>query len=243
MASPASRSMSARKLRDVVLEEADSFGIATADSFDDAPEGTKPTDLMPSCKSVIAFAMKHLDVFTTTVDLECQAYSQDILNREVLHQAYRISRFVEKHGFLAFPMVASVRMWPFAEDREAVAGRISLRHAAQLAGIGRIGWNAMLLTPDFGPRVQLGAVLTDAPLPTHRELAENPCNQCGICIAQCPSGALRKPTPPATHESVDRGKCLAFRRQHGGRSPLGYPCSCGICRAVCPIGKMDASTL
>jgi epoxyqueuosine reductase QueG len=245
----------AEELERFALEGVDKFGIASAEAFEGAPAGERPTDLMPGCKSVIAFAVKHLEVFATSENLDCQAYSQDITNRETLHQAYRISRFLEKHGYLAFPMVASVSMWPFSEssagvspapqstiDHEPstipVAGRISLRHAAQLAGLGRIGRNAMLITPEFGPRVQLGAILTDAELPASVMLEEDPCTACDLCIERCPAGALLVPNPPAVYEPVDREKCMTFRREHGGKSPLGYPDSCALCRALCPIGRM-----
>ena len=228
-----------KELERLALEGVDKFGVASAEAFDGAPAGAHPTDLMPQCKSVIVFAIKHLDVFATSCNLACQAYTQDITNRETLHQAYRISRFLEKHGFQAFPIVASVCMWPFV-DEEGVAGRISLRHAAQLAGLGGIGWNAMLITPEFGPRVQLGGILTDAELPPSAMLSENPCTGCEICIAECPANALEAPMSPAKYSPVDREKCMGFRRVHGGKSPLGYPNACGICRAVCPVGRHGA---
>ncbi len=131
-------------------------------------------------------------------------------------------------------------MWPFVEDEESAAGRISLRHAAQLAGLGRIGRSALLLTPEFGPRVQLGAILTDAELPGSEALQHNPCNACDLCIEHCPADALQAPVPPAEYSPADIDKCTAFRREHGGRSPLGYPNSCGLCRAVCPVGTRSS---
>ena len=226
------------ELEDFALEGVDKFGIAVAGSFEEAPAGQRPADLMPGCKSVIAFAVKHLEVFATSENLACQAYSQDITNQETLHQAYRISRFVEKNGLLAFPIVASVSMWPFAGSDDGVAGRISLRHAAQLAGLGRIGRNAMLITPEFGPRVQLGAILTDAELPASPTLEDDPCTACDLCIERCPAGALLVPVRPAKYLPVDREKCMSFRREHGGKSPLGYPNSCALCRALCPVGRL-----
>ena len=227
----------AKELERFASNGVDKFGIASAESFEGAPTGTRPTDLMPLCKSVVVFAVKHLDVFVTSTDLACQAYSQDITNRETLHQAYRISRFLETREFQAFPIVASVAMWPFADEEDGVAGRISLRHAAQLAGLGRIGRNAMLITPEFGPRVQLGAILTDADLSAGTVLEQNPCTACDLCIEHCPAGALQVPQPPAKYSPVEREKCVEFRREHGGKSPLGYPNACGICRAVCPVGR------
>lgn len=234
-------STAAKDLATFALQEVDKFGVAAADQFDGAPAGTRPTDLMPACRSVLVFALKHLDAFTATQDLACQAYSQDITNREVLHQAYRLSRFVEREGFLAFPIVASVGMWPFVADRQRAAGRISLRHAAQLAGLGRIGRNAMLVTPEFGPRVQLGAILTDADLPPSAMLEQSPCNACDLCLRECPGNALQAPAATAQYVPADQEKCLAFRRVHGGKSPIGYQNACGLCRAVCPVGKRAES--
>lgn len=225
------------ELRTFALEAADQVGFADATSFEGAPPGTEPTDLMPECRSVVVFSMKHLDVFSTASDFDCQAYSQDITNHQVLHQAYRISRFLEKNGFHAFPMVASVEMWPFAQDREKVAGRISLRHAAQLAGLGRIGRNAILVTPELGPRVQLGAVLTDSELPADRELDEHPCTFCNRCVDACPAQAIREPEDGSVYVPTDRERCMAFRREHGGSSPLGFTNACSLCRAACPVGQ------
>lgn len=220
------------------LQEADAFGVAPADAFGEAPPGARPTDLMPVCRSVVVFALKHLDAFACSANLACQAYSQDIMNGEILHQAYRIARFLEKRGFLAFPIVASVSMWPFAKEDAGVAGRISLRHAAQRAGIGRIGRNAMLISPQFGPRMQLGAILTNAQLVASEPLAEDPCFDCDLCVRRCPSGALEAPVAPARYTPVQQQKCLGYRREFGGKSPLGYPNACGLCRAVCPVGRI-----
>lgn len=227
----------ADKLRAFALAEVDLVGFASAGSFEGAPSGSKPADQMPGCRSVIVFALKHLDAFALANDFDCQAYSQDITNHMTLHQAYRISRFVEQAGFRAFPMVASVKMWPYSEDRAAVSGRISLRHAAQIAGLGRIGRIAIVVTPQFGPRVQLGVVLTDAELPPDAELAESPCTGCGACIDVCPAGALTDPGRSAPYVPTDREKCMAFRRAHGGESPLGFNNACSLCRSVCPVGR------
>lgn len=222
----------------IALTEVDTIGIASTDRFAGAPAGSRPTDLMPACQSVVVFALKHLDVLSTTCNLDCQAYSQDVVNREVVHQTYRISRFIERHGFLAFPLVASVSLRPFVADEEQAAGCISLRHAAELAGLGRIGRNALLVTPEHGPRVQLGAILTDARLPASPLLATHPCHGCNLCITHCPAGALQEPTSPDAYHPVDQERCLAYRRVHGGHSPLGYQHACGICRAVCPVGRI-----
>jgi len=236
-------SLDAAQLKAFALEQVDLVGVASADAFADAPPGTRPVDILPECRSVVAFAVKHLDVFTLTTDLDSQAYSQDLTNHETFHQAYRLARYLEKHGCMAFPMVASVQMWPRAGKGADVAGRISLRHAAQLAGLGRIGRSGLLLTPQFGPRTQLGAVLTDAELDADEALGDTPCTMCARCTVACPPHAIDAEGWPDAPSRIDHELCMQFRRAKGGASPLGFEHQCSLCRAVCPVGRPKGYTV
>lgn len=62
----------------------------------------------------------------------------------------------------------------------------SHRYAAFAAGLGAIGWNGNLMTPEFGCRVYLSSVITDAELEPDGPLEENPCDHCNICLKACP---------------------------------------------------------
>ena len=42
--------------------------------------------------------------------------------------------------------------------------QLAIRIAATAAGVGEIGWSKVFLTPDYGPRVRIGTILTDAEL-------------------------------------------------------------------------------
>ena len=64
------------------------------------------------------------------------------------------------------------------------------RELAVKAGLGVIGKNFLLVTPEFGPRVQLTTVLTTMPLLPDTSLKVDPCQSCTICVDQCPTGAL-----------------------------------------------------
>ena len=172
--------------------EADLAGIASVESFNGCPEGSHPPDIFPGCRSIVVFAFKHLDTLARSSNKNCQALSQDLTKHMVMHSAYRISRALEYRGFLGVPVIGSVKIWPF-EGTEDSEGRISLRHAAEAAGIGVISRIGIILTPDFGPRVQLGAVLTDCDLIPSLPLEEDPCIGCDLCIRKCPSGAIEIP--------------------------------------------------
>jgi epoxyqueuosine reductase len=123
-----------------------------------------------------------------------------------------------------------------------IAGDFPHKTAANLAGLGFIGKNALFISREFGPRVRLATVLTDMPLPAG---AMQPvlCGNCRACVDACPCGALtgRMWTLGAAREDiVDAALCSQHMKkayQHIGRGAV-----CGICIAVCPMGKRGGST-
>ena len=85
------------------------------------------------------------------------------------------------------------------EDRLAQAGIFAranvsypARRAAVRAGMGFIGKNDLLITPEHGTRVViiLMATAVDAPQRPVRQAPGQTCLSCGRCAAACPSGAL-----------------------------------------------------
>ena len=87
-------------------------------------------------------------------------------------------------------------------------GDLNLKHAAAEAGLGSRGVSDMLVTPNYGPRVRLFGVVTDAELePTPKE-DKNYCTNCNICIESCPSGAI-------SEEGCDTKLCAPYAMKHG----------------------------
>lgn len=59
------------------------------------------------------------------------------------------------------------------------------------AGLGRMGWNRLVLHPRFGANIVLGTILTDAELTSYGVPIEfNPCVECKLCVSVCPVGAV-----------------------------------------------------
>ena len=87
---------------------------------------------------------------------------------------------------------------------------LSLPHAAVEAGLGTLGLNQQLLTPQFGPRVVLSAVLStlevECDRPTTQALCLGP--QCGRCLKSCPGDVIR-------HWERDWDACDRYRSPHG----------------------------
>lgn len=148
--------------------------------------------------------------------------------------ALRISNYLQVRGFKSFPIPASQRV-----SRNRLAGIFSHRLAARLAGLGWIGKSNSLITREFGPRIRLVTVLTDAPLCPSQpvESAAKNCGECQLCIESCPAHAIKE----AGRESLaGSAGCfdpqLCDEYQNRVRSQFGKRV-CGVCLAVCPFGK------
>ncbi|NMB44808.1 MAG: tRNA epoxyqueuosine(34) reductase QueG [Firmicutes bacterium] len=114
------------------------------------------------------------------------------------------------------------------------SGPLAEKAMAYRAGLGFFGWNSCLITERFGSWVFLGSLLTTAPLPPD-PFQPKLCQQCGLCMKACPTGAIIAPYV------VDPHLCLSQVTQARGimpeefREPLGNRLfGCDTCQAVCP---------
>lgn len=89
---------------------------------------------------------------------------------------------------------------------------LSLPHAAVEAGLGTLGLNLQILTPQFGPRVVLAAVLATLEVECDRPMTEALCRgpSCGRCLKTCPGDAVRE-------WDRDWAACDRHRSPHGFR--------------------------
>jgi epoxyqueuosine reductase QueG len=87
---------------------------------------------------------------------------------------------------------------------------LSLPHAAVEAGLGMLGLNLQLLTPEYGPRVILTAVLCSVDVECDRPMSEALCRgpSCGRCLKTCPGDAVRE-------WDRDWAACDRHRSPHG----------------------------
>jgi epoxyqueuosine reductase len=114
------------------------------------------------------------------------------------------------------------------------------REAAWRAGIGYPGKNANVLLAGHGSWFVLGAVVTDARLPTTGPPLASQCGQCRRCLDGCPTGAIVRPGV------VDADRCLAWLLQRSGTFPVEHRVAlgdriygCDDCQEVCPPSRRD----
>ncbi len=115
--------------------------------------------------------------------------------------------------------------------------------AAKSAGLGDIGRHGLLISPEYGSRIRLGAVTTDLPLlksePSKLKVRKF-CEACGRCAKLCPSKAISTEMPGII-DGVERWQIkqeLCFKKW------IEFGTDCGICMASCPFSlPMEKSDL
>lgn len=76
-------------------------------------------------------------------------------------------------------------------------GGTYLKDVAVLAGLGCIGKNNLLITPEYGPRVRLRALTMDIEVPSTGPISFDPCDKCDQrCRKSCPQNAFEPITSP-----------------------------------------------
>jgi epoxyqueuosine reductase len=72
-------------------------------------------------------------------------------------------------------------------------GGVYLKDAAVIAGLGCIGKNNLLITPQYGPFLRLRGMLTDMDIPSMGPIEFDPCEDCPEpCRESCPRNAFAK---------------------------------------------------
>jgi epoxyqueuosine reductase QueG len=82
--------------------------------------------------------------------------------------------------------------FPYEADRwPGVTHFVSDKPIAVEAGLGKMGWNRMVLHPVFGNAIVLATVLIGVELTRYDFPSDfNPCIGCKLCVSVCPTGAI-----------------------------------------------------
>lgn len=201
---------------------ADVVGIAASKDFDMAPEGFKPTDVLPECLSVIVLAASFSpEVFNNAA--EYTACRNEMLTT-MTNMAKMVAKRIKSDGYKTKVISASGGKWVECGDRKEQFGSISLKHAAEIAGLGVIGKNYLLTNPQYGNLLWFSAVLTDAELTPDEKAGFTMCDNCNKCVEACPVGALDDPG------SFGKKGCSSHFKIVNKKLEI----QCYLCRTICP---------
>ncbi len=200
---------------------ADLVGIASGAVLDSHPPDPKypQTPSLVSrkdSKSVIVLAKRYLAGTSrlTAWDERHKQYAAELGLSQLEEASLKLVYFLEDdcgYPALIIPPVHTDAAKNYQHYMEGGAyGPLSLVHAAVEAGLGTLGLNLMLLTPEFGPRVLLTAVLTSAEIEPDKRMVKPLClgEECGRCLQACPGDAI-------LHWGLDKKKCAPYASPYG----------------------------
>lgn len=202
---------------------------------------TWPDHLLAPYQSGVSVAVRLsdavIDGITRTSPTAVYAHHYVTANALLDQITFRLTGWIQARGFRALPIHASQQI---GEKRWYAA--LSHKAVARGAGLGWIGENLLLITPQYGPRVRLATVLTDMPLSAGSPIP-SACGGCRACIAACPANALRglagADYPESREQALDTAACAGrldfFQHEPTVRQPI-----CGLCVQACPYGKTAA---
>jgi ferredoxin len=197
---------------------ADLVGIASAEVLNRFPPDPRwpqtPERISPHCKSVIVIANRiPVGGFRAKHNVAVQ-YLDMLVLRRLDRVAYRLVEALEKRGHPAFNTAAQETDWNL---KRASYGRLSTRHLGVEAGIGTLGLEVNILTPEFGPRVYLTGILTELELEADRPMTEQVCigESCSRCLHSCPTDAV-------LHWNIDKRNCALEAQEFGYMTATQY---------------------
>ncbi len=241
--------------RIAVGSDMDYVGVCPSSVLEGEPWDHRPSTLLPNAKSILVFGRRLISgsvqaKFRAAEERKVAAASAYnahsailSINHLCMKETYDIAQDLENtYGCFAMPLTNNVlqavqpegNYAPFFADPYKAGLPIDIFRAAVAAGIGEMGWNRRVLTPDAGPRVYLCAILTSLEFERYDAPYSGPrlCDpeKCGVCARMCPVHAL-SPDEAETREIAGRtcrvGKldvngcsaaCFGFRKELNPRT-------------------------
>lgn len=220
---------------------ADLMGVlaVTPNSHKDFLYGVKA--LLPTAKAAIILAKEYdsetMNLIKHPIKYAGKVKTGELLSphvnqliEEINQACYDLARRLKKLGYRT--LVLPSRGLPFRPGQMKAV--LSYTHVAEAAGMGTIGTHSYLITPEFGTRVRLAGLLTEAPLQTTKRIDPiDDCTHCLDCVKICPVNAIASPTPGMRYQV--NGMTCKFYRDHVD--------NCGLCQKVCSYSTGHSETI
>ncbi len=118
------------------------------------------------------------------------------------------------------------------------------RELAQRAGLGWIGRNSCVISPEFGSTFLLAEIFVDLPLAPDSSDNLDRCGTCQRCINACPTGCINH------DRTIDASRCISCHTiENKDNIPVeisekigNWLFGCDVCQMVCPWNKIDQNS-
>ena len=190
-----------------------------------------PQKLVPGAKSVVSLLYNYFP-------------EQDLANQH----GYKLAKYA--YG-MDYHEVIKAKLWNFLDQARAeigeIAGRVFVdsapvmeRQWAQLAGLGWLGKNGLLLNKSKGSFLFIAELIIDLDLEYDSPIPDY-CGTCTKCIDACPTEAIVEPGV------VNGSKCIShYTIELKSELPIteekpfkNWIFGCDICQDVCPWNKFS----
>lgn len=189
-AQPGTQKISTMELRELCLEMGvDDVGFVEIDRPSLADQKADILKAFPWVKTLISFVVRVNKESLRSPARSVASLELHQVEKQVNKIAHDLATVLERKGIRAaspasgFPM--ELDQWP---GKTQV---ISHKPIAEAAGLGKMGLHRIHIHPIFGSFVLLNTVLIDTVIDEYSTpLDYNPCLNCKICSAACPTGAI-----------------------------------------------------
>ena len=185
----------------VKSERIDLIGFADRSRFEGIDPQHNPFSIFPEGKTVIMLgkritrgSLRGVEEGTNFSDYN--SFGKNWLEDEFLSLAcYNLVRAIEDEGWEAVPIFPNpAELGPqgvsVAEGRPEPNVYPDFDYAAVACGLGEIGLNGLVLTPEFGSRQRFHMIITDADIEPTPIFGGSVCDGCGKCARSCPLNAI-----------------------------------------------------
>jgi epoxyqueuosine reductase len=187
----------------------------------------EPLELPKEVKYSVVMAIEMNEVGIATSPACPAAAATGLGYSKMAFTASSLAEFIRNLGYTAIPdgndMSLSV---PLAID----------------AGLGQLGRNGLLITPEYGPRVRLCKVFTDLPLEPDSPIdfgVTDFCRRCRLCADACEVDAISKEDEPSWEPACRSNNPGVQKWYVDGEKCYEYWCDngtdCSTCISVCPF--------
>lgn len=189
-----------------------------------------PSRFLPWARSIISLGWKYPLLSMETYENSQTAWLAGYTNGTDYH--VQLPQVLEElKSFIQHKIRKPFQSQAFTDNAPILEREIAVR-----AGLGWIGKNSCIISPDFGSGFLLAELFIDFPLESDQAHERDLCGSCHKCLDACPTHCIQ---PDRT---IDSNQCISYQTienkkgipSHHRQSVGKWLFGCDICQMVCP---------